>query len=159
MADKPNREKRPIGVVEIIKGLVVSSLALLSIALLYDVAGYYKGEDIQAKFVVLTIFPAAYLWWIVERVLNRLGLERSREYSLLVAVICRYGFCRPPWGGAWRATSPLLFGAFGPCSRKRLILSSACSPESSPVVALDCTLFLLFNFSLLGCFNKHASLS
>lgn len=87
MADKPNREKRPIGVVEIIKGLVVSSLALLSIALLYDVAGYYKGEDIQAKFVVLTIFPAAYLWWIVERVLNRLGLERSREYSLLVAVI------------------------------------------------------------------------
>ena len=87
MAEKANRERRPIGASEIIKGVLVSGLALFSIALLYDVADHYKGEAIQAKYVVLTIFPAAYLWWIVERVLNRLGLVRSREYSLLVAVI------------------------------------------------------------------------
>lgn len=70
---------------DLLKGSVVIGLAIISIACLYEVTSRYEGDHVEIKYLVLTIFPAAYLWWIIERIFDRFGFQRSTEFSLLVA--------------------------------------------------------------------------
>ncbi len=70
----------------IAKGFLVLLLAGFSLALLYEMAGRYHGKDMSVKYAVLTMFPAAYLWWLVERLLAHLGVRRSAGYCLLISL-------------------------------------------------------------------------
>lgn len=71
---------------EALKGVLVTLIAVFSLALLYEVAGDYQGKELSVRWVVLTIFPATYLWWMVERLLTHLGVKASAGFSLLIAL-------------------------------------------------------------------------